>query len=164
VVQKNTINSKPQFIKSEPYPVPIDRWSTEYLPDTNYANLLKQYEGLVKELLSTNYFKDSLRIDSLGYVIIKDTVRKNMLIGSSFSYDLKYPIVKETRILPAIKKTQWFAGGFVQGEKGNFIDGIGAGLFIKNKRDQIFGAHAGLNTSGNLQIGISSYWKIKIKK
>lgn len=160
----STINSKPQIINNIPYSVPIDRWNTEYLPDSNYDKLIKQYTDLAEKFLSSNVYKDSLHIDSLGYVLVKDTISKNVIVGRSFSYDLKYPIVKETRIIPEAKKTQWFAGGFVQGEKGNLIDGIGAGLLIKNKRDQIFGAHAGLNTSGNLQIGVSSYWKIKIKK
>jgi hypothetical protein len=162
-VQKNsTIISNPEVVRT--VTVPIDRWETEYLPDTNYTKLVKQYTDLAEKFLASNIYRDSLHIDSLGYVLVKDTVAKNMLIGRTFSYDLHYPIIKETIKLSAPKKTQWFVGGFVQGEKGTLIDEIGAGLLIKNKKDQIFGGHVGLSTSGAIQIGVSSYWKIKIKK
>jgi len=38
----STVYSKPSVVKTEPYAVPIDRWNTEYLPDTNYSKLVKQ--------------------------------------------------------------------------------------------------------------------------
>lgn len=161
----NTITSKPEVIKTIPYSVPIDRWNTEYLPDTSeMSNLVKQYEALVRELLAKNINVDSLTIDSIGHIYITDTVSKNMITGRSTHYNLKYPSITTTIIVPEPKKTQWYYGGFVQGEKGNLIDEIGAGLLIKNKRDQIFGGHVGLSNSGNLQVGVSSYWKIKLKK
>ena len=163
VHKDSTITKQLQVIKTIPFTVPIDRWNTEYLPDTNYTKLLGQYTELVQKFLASNVYRDSLYVDSLGYVVVKDSVCQNLLLGRTYSYDLHYPIIRETKIIPAPKKTQWFVGGFVQGEQGTLIDEIGAGLLIKNKKDQIFGGHVGLNTSGALQIGLSSYWKIKIK-
>jgi hypothetical protein len=163
VHKDSTITKQPQIIKTIPFTIPIDRWNTEYLPDTNYTKLLSQYTELVQMFLASNVYKDSLQIDSLGYVVVKDSVCQNLLLGRKYSYDLHYPIIKETRIIPESKKTQWFAGGFIQGEQGTLIDEIGAGLLIKNKKDQIFGGHVGLSNSGAIQIGLSSYWKIKLK-
>jgi hypothetical protein len=33
IIKDSMVYSKPGIIKTEPYPVPIDRWNTEYLPD-----------------------------------------------------------------------------------------------------------------------------------
>ena len=160
----STIYSNPKLIKSIPYPVPIDRWNTEYLPDSNYDKLIKQYTNLVEKFLVSNVYKDSLHIDSLGYVLVKDTVSKNMLIGRTFSYDLKYPIIKETRIVPEKKHNQFYIGGLLQGNQITYLDQINIGLLFKNKKDQIYGISAGIDKDGEIQYGVSSFWKIKLHK
>lgn len=160
----STVNSKPQIVKTEAYGIPIDRWNTEYLPDTNYDKLIKQYEVLVRELLAKNISVDSIKIDSIGHIYITDTVSKNIIIGRSTSYDLKYPIIKETITIPAIKKTQWYFGGALQGSKQDLINQINTGVLIKNKKDHIYGGYIGITPNGPFEFGIQSYWKIKLKK
>lgn len=159
----STITTIPQIIKTIPYPVPIDRWSTEYIPDTNYTNLVKQYTELAEKFLASNVYKDSLHIDSLGYILVKDTVSKNLIVGRSFSYDLKYPIIKETKVIPEKKRNQFYLGGYVQGNQFG-LDGIGANLLLKDKKDKMFSVSAGLTTSGQIMYGVSSFWKIKLHK
>ena len=163
IEKNNTINSKPQIIKTEPYAVPIDRWNTEYLPDSNYSKLFKQYELLVRELLTKNISLDSIKIDSIGHVYITDTISKNIIIGRSTHYDLKYPIITTTITTSQPKKTQWYIGGNIQGEQNNILDQIDAGILIKNKKDQLYGGYVGINNLGHFQFGIQSYFKIKLK-
>jgi len=163
IKKDSTILSKPQVVNTIPYAVPIDRWNTEYLPDTNYDKLIKQYELLVRELLAKNIHSDSIKIDSIGHVYITDTVTKNLITGRSTHYSLKYPVITNTITIPEPKRTQWYVGGTIQGEQGTIINQINANLLIKNKRDQMFGGHVGLNKSGAIQIGLSSFWKIKLK-
>ena len=100
VIKDSIINTKPQIFKTETYTVPVDRWNTEYLPDTNYDKLIKQYEDLVRELLAKNISSDSIKIDSIGHVYIIDTVSKNMITGRSTRYNVKYPIITNTVIVP----------------------------------------------------------------
>lgn len=163
VIKDSIINTKPQIIKTEPYPVPIDRWNTEYLPDTNYDKLISQYEQIVRELLARNISSDSIKIDSIGHVYIVDTVSKNMITGRSTRYSVKYPIVTNTVIVPEKKKRQMYIGGSVQGQKSEIINQINAGLLFKTKKDQIFGVYAGTSLNGIPIYGVQSYWKIKIK-
>ena len=69
-----TTITNPKVVNNVPYTVPIDRWNTEYLPDTSsMAILVKQYEELVRKFLSTNVQKDSVKIDSVGHVYITDS-------------------------------------------------------------------------------------------
>jgi hypothetical protein len=159
-----TTITNPKVVNNVPYTVPIDRWNTEYLPDTSsMAILVKQYEELVRKFLSTNVQKDSVKIDSVGHVYITDSVSSNLVKNRLVTWNLKYPQITTTITIPEPKRTQWYVGGFVQGEQAQLVNQISAGLLIKNKKDQMFGGHVGLNTSGKLQIGLASYWKIKIK-
>ena len=163
VHKDSTITKQPQIIKT--ITVPVEQWNTEYLPDTSsMAKLIAQYNELANKFLALNISVDSIVVDTIGKVFITDTVTTNIIKNRKLSYNFKFPTITNTIILPEIKKTQWFVGGTLQGEQGKLISQINANLLIKNKRDQIFGGHVGLNTSGNLQIGLSSFWKIKLRK
>ena len=163
VVKDSTIYSKPQIIKTIPVDVPRETIIKEYLPDTNYNKLVKQYQDVVNQLLAKNIQQDSIPVDSIGYVKITDTVQKNMVIGRSSQVNVKFPIIKETITLPAPKTRQVYAGGQISGNTGELINGINAGLLLKNKRDQIYGVNVGLNSNGQVSYGLSSYFKLKFK-
>jgi len=161
IIKDSTIYSKPQVVKT--ITVPVEQWSTEYLPDTNYSKLVKQYTELAEKFLASNIQVDSVKIDSIGYVHITDTVSRNLLTGRSTSYNLKYPIVKETLIVPEKKRNQVYVGGLLQGDRSSAVDAINAGALFKTKKDQIYGVTAGINTRGQVQYGVQIYWKIKLK-
>ena len=163
VYKDSTITRQPQIIKT--ITVPVEQWNTEYLPDTSsMAILIKQYNELANKFLALNISVDSLTVDTIGKVYITDTVTNNVIKNRKLSYNFKFPTITNTIILPEPKKTQWYVGGTIQGEQGALISQINANLLIKNKRDQIFGGYVGLNKSGALQIGLSSFWKIKLRK
>jgi len=164
VSNDTTIVSKPQVIKTIPYEVSRETIIKEYLPDSNYAGLLKQYEDLVSQLLAKNIMQDSIRIDTNGYVKITDTVQKNLIVGRSTEVSMKYPVIKETVTIPQKKVTQMYLGGQVSASQGQLINGLNGGLLLKNKKDQIYGVTVGVNTDGNISYGLQSYWKIKLKK
>lgn len=161
VIKDSTIYSKPQVIKTIPVNVYHDTIFKEYIPDSNYGKLVVQYQNVVNQLLAKNIHSDSLKIDSIGYVHVLDTVQKNLISGRSFHYSLKYPIIKETIIMPEKKKNQVFIGGNIQGSTS--ANQINAGLLFKTKRDYIFGGTIGVNSNGALQYGVQSFWKIKLK-
>ena len=161
VHKDSTITNQPQVIKT--IPIPVNQWTKEYLPDTNYAKLVKQYMELADKFLDMNIHKDSIRIDTIGIVRITDTVSHNLIKSRTTTYSFKIPTITNTIILPPIPKRQVYVGGFIQGEQGNLINQISVQGLLKNKKDQIYGAHVGINQSGKLQLGVSTYWKIKIK-
>ena len=156
--------TKPQIIKTIPIDVSRDTIINHYIPDTNYQKLVIQYQDVVNQLLAKNIHSDSIRIDTNGYVKIVDTVQRNVVVGRSSEVSIKYPIIKETITQPAPKVNQVYAGGQISGQTGGqVINGINAGLLLKNKRDQIYGVNVGLNTNGQVSYGLQSYWKIKLK-
>jgi len=161
VVKDSLIVSKPKVINT----IQVESHDTiinHYIPDTNYAKLLIQYQEVVNTLLAKNIHSDSIRIDSNGYVFITDTVQKNIITGRSSQVNIRYPIIKETITLPAKKVTQLYVGGTIQASPE--INQIGMGAILKTKNDFLFGGSLGINTQGALQYGAGAYWKIKLKK
>ena len=159
-----TIYSKPQVIKTIPVNLYHDSTIREYLPDTNYAKLVLQYTTLAERFLAQNISSDSVRIDTNGYIKIVDTVSHNLIKGRSTSFSLKYPIIKETIIIPEKKHNQFYVGGQINADQTTLISNFGAGVLFKNKKDQIFGISTGVNKDKQMFYGISSFWKIKLHK
>ena len=143
--------------------IPVKIISEKYLPDPNYDKLVLQYQELVKLHLSKNVQKDSMKIDSIGFVKVTDTVQNNIVQNRKWEYNIKYPIIKETVIQPSKKVNQLYIGGGLQGNQYNIINSVNGGILYKNKKDQLYGLSVGINTNGQVIYGLSSYWKIKFK-
>lgn len=150
----------PQLIKT----VPVEIITKEYLPDTNYAVLIAQYSALVEKFLASNIYKDKIQIDSIGHIFITDTVSNNLLIGKSVIWDIKYPVITNVVTLKAPLHNQIYVGGGIGASQGAIVNQINAGALFKNKKDQIFGVSAGINSQGNTQYGVNFYYKISLRK
>jgi hypothetical protein len=157
----DTVKSKPKFIKGDS--VPYAKWDTMYIPDTSYRGLKRQYFAMASNYLSSRYYSDTLKInDSItGWIFVKDTVQKNLLVGRGYEYSLSYPKVTTIITLPAPKVRQVYVGGQLSGNQSTPIYKAELGLLYKNRKDQIFGVHLGY--SNQIEFGVSSYWKIKLK-
>ena len=155
----SVIYTSPKVVQT----IPVKIVSEKYLPDPNYDKLVLQYQELVKLHLSKNVQKDSVKIDSIGFVKVTDTVQNNIVQNRKWEYNIKYPIIKETIIEPPKKINQLYIGGGLQGNQYNIINSINGGILYKNKKDQLYGLSIGVNTNGQVVYGLSSYWKIKFK-
>ena len=143
-----------------------DTLPPEYIADTNYPKLLAQYNDLLSKYMALVEFKDTIRIDTLGYVAITDTVNQNSLRGRSVRTNYKIPTITNTITIQNYEKpkTQMFLGGGIDGNQTLGITGASAGVLLKNKKDHIYGLNVGTQINGGLTYGIQSYWKIKLKK
>lgn len=164
VYKDTTVYSKPQIIKTIPVTIDVHHDTTliKYLPDTNAAVLRKQYQTLLDRFLEMNTYRDSLRIDTTGYVIVDDTVSQNQFKNRRYRVNIKYPVITEKIILPP--KRQLYVGGLIQGTRTTPVNQLSVGLLYKNQKEQLYGLSAGLGTNGEPVIGIQSFWKITLKK
>ena len=138
-----------------------DTLPAEYIADTNYPKLKAQYDALVIAYLVKNLYTDTVKIDTLGYVAVTDTVHKNELHGRSYKYNYKIPTITVTNTITkqAPPKGALFIGGGVTGNK-NGLDILQGGLLYKSKHDKVLGLHVGINGNNQVVYGVNSYWKI----
>ena len=140
-----------------------DTLPAEYIADTNYPKLKAQYDALVIAHLVKTLYTDTLKIDTLGYVAVTDTVHKNELHGRSYKYNYKIPTITVTNTITkqAPPKGALFIGGGFTNTKQLELQTIQGGVLYKTKKDKIFGLHIGINNNSQVIYGVSSYWKIK---
>ena len=139
-----------------------DTLPVEYIADTNYPKLKAQYDALVIAHLAKKVYADTVKLDTLGYVAVADTVHKNELQNRSYKYNYKIPTIHTTTTITkqAPSKGALFIGGGVTGNK-NSLDVLQGGLLYKTKQDKVFGLHIGINNNSQIVYGFQSYWKIK---
>ncbi len=154
----DTVPGKPRHIKGKRDTIWLD--SLIYVPDTSYPKLLEQYKALGNKHFAINIYKSEFKIGSYGKAVVTDTVRANHLMSSGLVYDINVPEKTITIVKPADPKRQVFLGFGAFGNKRNPIDGVFVGGVYKDRQDRLSGASVGYS-DGQLNFGLSSYWKIK---
>lgn len=157
----DTVPGKPKYIKGKRDTIWMD--SLIYVPDTSYPKLLEQYKALGNKHFSTNIFRNEFKIGTYGKATVTDTLRANQLIASGLVYDIKVPEKTITIIKPEDPKRQLYLGFGAFGNKRNPVDGVFVGGVYKDRQDRLSGVSVGYN-NGQLNFGLSSYWKIKFGK
>ena len=133
-----------------------------FVPDTNYVRLKQQYIELAKNYAVRNIYKDTVSLDSFGNVYLTDTVQYNQLAARQTVLSYKFPVITKT-IAPKPRR-QVYVGGGLHARPGQDVQlGVQAGILYKNKKDQIFGAYTVIDGLQTPFVGVSSYWKIKLK-
>lgn len=162
IAVRDTIYSKP---KPSAPPVIDTTWKDSLrLKDSSYEYLFGRYMELGDKYYSRHTFKQTFKIDSIGTATILDTVVSNNIVGRSFSYDIKYPVVTETTTItirePYIPKRQLYIGGTIWGNPQSVVSAGSVGVLYKDRKDRMFGVNVGVMNS-QINYGVSSYWKIK---
>ena len=137
----------------------------QYIADTNYPALLVQYKELLSKYLALVEFKDTIKLDTLGYVAITDTVNQNAIKGRSVRSNYKIPTVTVTKTITHYDppKAQLYYGFGLDLNPTFAPTGAHGGLILKTKKDQLLGLQVGTGINGGINYGFSSYWKIKLK-
>lgn len=118
--------------------------------------------AIIKNYFAKNVYKDTLHLpDSLGYVILLDTISKNTIESRMFTASVKQRTIKETTIVKELPKTKIFWGIGMGFDKTNYINHVGANLLINTKCDKLYNIGAGVDINKTPFINASIYWKLK---
>lgn len=160
-----TVHDSLIYIKPKPAKTIYLEAPVQFLADTNYARLKIQYDSLLKEFFALKSYADTVRLDTLGYVAIADTVQQNGLTGRSFHTNYKIPTVTVTKTITHYDppKAQLYYGFGLDLNPTFAPTGAHGGLILKTKKDQLIGVQVGTSIEGGINYGFSSYWKIKLK-
>ena len=151
---------KQVYLKEKVY-VKVD--GTSYTPTNNIDTCKTRFNDLLKEHLTRSVYVDTINIDSIGNVVITDTVWKNKLYGKRiYKSSYKIPVITKTIIKSEEPKRQMYVGINIFANR-NDITAFSPGLIYKNKKDQIYQASIGVSFNGTITYGIGTYWKIKLK-
>ena len=114
--------------------------------------------------MTIKIYKDTIKIDTFGYVELTDSVQNNELINTFFKYRFRLPIITNTTTITKTivqkKKNEWFIGGGLEGNKDVLVNQINTSLLLKTKKDKLYQIKIGFDKNSNTWFGLGTYIKL----
>lgn len=124
--------------------------------------------SVVKDYFTKYIYRDSLSLDSVGYVKTTDTITQNKILNRKWEYSVKEKTITKEVILKDLPKRQLYFGFNTSLNRTNIFNSVGGGIIYKDKQDKIYQLNIGLGTTQNTTIspfiGGGLYWKLHMKK
>ena len=127
-----------KFIKGNSIPFVI--LDTIYLIDT-----IKDTITIVKDYNQVKVYSDTMRIDSIGYAYIQDTISQNKIQGRGFSANFNLPTITITKLIEQKSKNQLYLGFIGDLKHSNGQIGIGGSIALKTAKNTLYTATATMN-------------------
>jgi len=127
-----------KFIKGKSIPFVV--LDTIYLVDkvTDTITIVKDYN-------QAKVYSDTIKIDSLGFAYIQDTISQNKIQGRGFSANFNLPTITITKLIEPKSKNQLYLGFIGDLRHDNKQIGIGGSIALKTAKNTLYTATATMN-------------------
>ena len=135
VYQQKTFN---KFIKGKSIPFVV--LDTIYLIErvTDTITIVKDYNQV-------KVYSDTIKIDSLGFAYIQDTITQNKIQGRGFSAYFNLPTITINKLIEPKGKNQLYLGFIGDIKHSNGQIGIGGSIALKTAKNTLYTATATMN-------------------
>jgi hypothetical protein len=151
IIDTDTVYQQKTFTKfTKGKSIPFVVLDTIYLIDEVHDTIT-----IVKDYNQVKVYSDTIKVDTLGYAYIQDTISQNKIQGRSFKAEISEKTIYVTKtITPKPKKAVYFG---VLGDLRAFDNkvGLGLGLGYKTAKNGLFTINATTN-----QYSLGYYKKI----
>ena len=100
---------------------------------------------IVKDYNQVKSYTDTIRIDSIGYAYIHDTISQNKIQGRGFTANLSLLTITITKLIEAKSKNQLYLGFIGDLKHSNGQIGIGGSIALKTAKNTLYTATATMN-------------------
>lgn len=100
---------------------------------------------IIKDYNQVKVYSDTMRIDSLGYAYIQDTISQNKIQGRGFSANFNLPTITITKLIEPKNKNQLYLGFIGDLKHSNGQIGIGGSIALKTAKNTLYTATATMN-------------------
>ena len=100
---------------------------------------------IIKDYNQVKVYSDTMRIDSVGYAYIQDTISQNKIQGRGFSANFNLPTITITKLIEKKDKNQLYLGFIGDLKHSNGQIGIGGSIALKTAKNTLYTATATMN-------------------
>ena len=114
--------------------------------------------SILKDYYAKYFYTDTIKIDTLGIIVINDTVTRNLISIRDVQSNIFIPTTTITNTI-YLKKRELF-GGVSVSSSPTAIQNLNGELLFINKKRQAYGIGAGINNQFQPVYTVRMYWKI----
>ena len=146
-------------------PTYVPKYKTIVITDTFKVPANIDTNAIIANYYTQTEYIDTVKLDSIGYVRLRDILEQNKIKSRDVFYNYKVPtITKEiTKTIQPVNKRQVYVGVDARFDKTTIVHSIGVDLMLKNKKDMIYGINLGVSSSMIPNFGGVILWKIKVR-
>ena len=114
--------------------------------------------SVLKDYYAKYFYTDTIQLDTLGSIIVNDTITRNLISFRDVQSDIFIPTTTITNTVYLYKRE--FFGGVSVGATNQAVQNINGELLYVNKKRQAYGFGVGLNPQFQPVYTVRMYWKI----
>ena len=138
----------------------VPKWKTKVVTEYDTIPMDVDTSAILKDYYAKYYYTDTIQIDTIGNIVINDTVSQNAIVARKPKVSIAIPtITKEITITEYINNREFYYGFGVQGNT-NGLNFLGADLMYRTKSKSAYGLSLGINQDFVPVIGGRMYWKV----
>jgi hypothetical protein len=125
--------------------------------------------NIINDFFAKNVYSDTLLIgDSLGTVVILDTIQRNTIKHRIYNVNFNQLVISSERTVMPKPKNEFYVGFEGQINKPNIINSLGLNLTMRSKTEKLYSVGLGISNTGHAQsnpyVGFGLQWRLKTKK
>lgn len=139
-------------------PIYVPKWKDKIITDIDTFLINVDTNAILSDYYTKYYFVDTLSLDTLGYVLVSDTITQNKIASRKVNYQVNIPKITIEKTIYVNKREFYYGIGLTGNQKQ--INYLGAELLYKNKKRQAYGLGIGVNQQFQPVITGRIFWKI----
>ena len=136
----------------------IPKWRDRIITKTDTIPSIIDTLAILKDYYTKYIYTDTLKIDTIGYAIINDTITRNTIYSRKVTTNLLIPTITRTNTI-YINAHELYWGLGLAGRSSQ-INYLGGELLYKTTNKQIYGFGLGVNQDFQPVLSGRMYWKI----
>jgi len=142
----------------------VPKYITKTIVEIDSFQLPIDTAFILRDYYAEYFYTDTIKIDTLGTIVINDTVTRNLISMRGIQTNILIPTTTVTNTI-YVNKRELYGGFSVSGitytpPGGTPIKHIGGELLYRNKKKQVYGLGLGIDETFSPVISGRMYWKI----
>jgi len=135
----------------------VPQWKTKWETKTDTIPVNVDTLAILKDYYAKYFYADTLNLDSLGNIVIKDTISRNSIIFRKITPNILFPTTTTTNTV-YINRREFYGGFGIKG-RSNQLNYLGGELLFRTKNEQAYSVGVGINQDFQPVLGFGMYWK-----
>jgi len=136
----------------------IPKWKTKIVTEIDTFQAPIDTLSILRDYYAKYYYSDTLKIDTVGYAIINDTITQNTILARDIRTNILIPTTTITKEI-YLNRNEFYWGVGLQGRTDQ-LNYLGGEMLFRSKKRNVYGFGLGVNQDFQPVLSGRMYWKI----